>query len=29
MLAVTHQPGMLKLADRIYRVSDGRIEAAS
>lgn len=29
MLAVTHQPGMLELADRIYRVSDGRIEAAS
>lgn len=29
MLAVTHQPGMLKLADNIYRVSDGRIEAAS
>jgi len=26
MLAVTHQPGMLKLADRIYRVCDGRIE---
>lgn len=29
MLAVTHQPGMLELADRIYRVSDGQIEAAS
>lgn len=29
MLAVTHQPGMLKLADRIYRVHDGRIEDAS
>ena len=29
MLAVTHQPGMLKLADRIYRVSDGRISIES
>jgi len=29
MLAVTHQPGMLKLADRVYSVCDGRIEAAS
>jgi ATP-binding cassette subfamily C protein len=29
LLAVTHQPGMLKLADRIYHVSDGRIDAKS
>lgn len=29
MLAVTHQPGMLKLADRVYKVCSGRIEAAS
>ena len=25
LLAVTHQPGMLELADRIYRVEDGQI----
>jgi len=29
MLAVTHQPGMLELADRIYRVCDGEIRAES
>ena len=29
MLAVTHQPGMLKLADRVYRVCDGEIRAES
>lgn len=28
MLAVTHQPGMLELADRVYTVRDGRIAAA-
>ncbi|MGB0515021.1 MAG: ABC transporter ATP-binding protein, partial [Wenzhouxiangellaceae bacterium] len=27
MLAVTHQPGMRRLADRVYRVRDGIIEA--
>jgi len=26
MLAVTHQPGMLKLADRVYAIRDGHIE---
>ena len=29
MLAVTHQPGMLKLADLTYSVSEGRIEIGS
>ena len=28
MLAVTHQPGMLKLADTIYQVSQGQIKSA-